>query len=289
MRIMFAGDWHGNSTFACRVIERAATRECSRVLQLGDFGFWPGEGGDFYLEALSAMCEAHNVDLYVIHGNHDDPNRWQNYPSDDETGFRFILSRMFFIPDGARWDWDGVQFGALGGAASVDREWRIAMERDGRAPKVWWPEEMITPEAVRDVCAPRWRTEEPRPLDVLVSHEGPTWTGGGYADGHLGFTVPIYDEARSAMCRALVDTAASLTKPWLHLHGHHHTHGIGYAQWHVPDDDLIGTRLKYDTGVVITLDADVNNSLARNTHILDTETDVPPAVDPAVWDQLEAM
>ena len=270
MRIMFAGDWHGNTNFASAVIARAAEHDCTHVVQLGDFGFWPGEFGDRYLIELSNACSEHSVDLYVIHGNHDDPDRWQTYELNDD-GFGVIADRMFFCPDGFRWEWDYLELGALGGAASIDREWREVRRREGLG-RVWWPEEMITPEAVRDVAAPHFRTGEPHRLDILVTHEGPSWTGAGYAAGHPGMHFPIYDEARSAMCRALVDTAAQATRPWAHFHGHHHKRGIGYAPWHSPDEP----RTLFETGVVIGLDADVNGSMVQNTHIIDTETDVPP-------------
>jgi hypothetical protein len=280
---MFAGDWHGNLGFASAVIARARKDNCDRVVQLGDFGFWPN--GDKYLIGLQKSCELWDVDLYMIHGNHDEPDRWLNYGTANDEGFREVtaytwdgdlvdLDRLHYIPDGHRWEWDRLQIGGVGGAASIDRDYRLMLADNGHGT-TWWPKEVVTPEAVELVCNPHYSTGEPRRLDILVTHEGPSWTGAHYDKGHGGSTfIPIYDLARGNMCRALVDTAAKATRPWLHLHGHYHSRAIGYAPWHSPDDG--DGRL--GTGVVITLDADVNGSIVNNIHIIDTETDVPPMV-----------
>ena len=48
-RILVAGDWHGDQAWALNVIKRVpqllAAERTRLVLQLGDFGIWPGPGG----------------------------------------------------------------------------------------------------------------------------------------------------------------------------------------------------------------------------------------------------
>lgn len=48
-------------------------------------------------------------------------------------GFLSLSDRVQWIPRGCRWVWNGVRFGAVGGAFSVD--WRRRTPGDS-----WWPD-----------------------------------------------------------------------------------------------------------------------------------------------------
>src|SRR5580704_14524363 len=112
-RIGVAGDWHGNTAWATRAVRKMAAllpADGPRVIvHLGDFGIWPGPGGQEYLARLQ--------------------------PGPD--GRAQVTERIFHLPRGHRWRWHGRDWLALGGAVSLDRAGRT----EGAS---WWPEEEIT-------------------------------------------------------------------------------------------------------------------------------------------------
>src|SRR4051812_6589522 len=61
-----------------------------------------------------------------------------------------------------------MRFVALGGAYSVDKQWRVNEERKRRAPgTLWFPEEEMTDtEFYRHLAGPS-------PVDVLLAHDKP--------------------------------------------------------------------------------------------------------------------
>ena len=75
-RIVVAGDWHGNEEWAVSVIRRIPTllagEDQRLILHLGDFGIWPGQAGQVYLDRVShALAEA-DAELWFVDGNHED-------------------------------------------------------------------------------------------------------------------------------------------------------------------------------------------------------------------------
>lgn len=207
-RLLLAGDWHGDSVWARRVIRRAPVGADGRrlVVQLGDFGVWPGGSGKRYLDAVAvALAEAEVVCLF-LDGNHEDFPQLSRLPIRGD-GLREVRPRLFHVPRGARWTWSGVRFLALGGATSLDRPWRTA----GRD---WWPEEEITRDDIdRAVGGGR--------CDVMLTHDAPagvdvpglppasTWDPGEIerADRHRDLLREVVESVQPA---------------WL-FHGHFHS------------------------------------------------------------------
>lgn len=72
-RIIVAGDWHGNTAWARKVIRRAKTlladEEPRIILHLGDFGVWPG--GQSYLAGVSDALKSADAVLWFVDGNHE--------------------------------------------------------------------------------------------------------------------------------------------------------------------------------------------------------------------------
>src|SRR5262245_13462714 len=75
-RILVAGDWHGDQAWALNVIKRVpellASERARLVLQLGDFGIWPGRDGQRYLAAVGWALDQVDAQLWFIDGNHED-------------------------------------------------------------------------------------------------------------------------------------------------------------------------------------------------------------------------
>ncbi len=202
-RVLLAGDWHGNVEWAQGCLEVAATSGCQAVLQLGDFGLWPGRE-DSYLDRLDEAARSSAVKLVWIDGNHENHDALDVWRAEaDPAGLVIMRPNVVWASRGARWEWSGVRFGALGGAVSIDRFLR-------RAGVNWWPQETPTE---RDVD----RLGDAS-LDVLATHAAP----GAVAFPFRPLPLPndIVEEARRS--REMLDEAVRRTRPRLVVHGHHH-------------------------------------------------------------------
>lgn len=79
-RVVLAGDWHGNMRWAREAIPAAARTGASTILHVGDFGFWPGNEGAYFLRAVDHWARqvqrpkgAPGIErILVTLGNHED-------------------------------------------------------------------------------------------------------------------------------------------------------------------------------------------------------------------------
>ncbi|NUU21774.1 MAG: hypothetical protein HOV68_09705 [Streptomycetaceae bacterium] len=233
MRILLAGDTHGNIGHVRRVLDEAARRGIERVFQLGDFGYWEHEhSGVKFLDEAHRAARKHGVTLYFLDGNHDKSSliheRYGDRP--DEEGFLTVRGRVRYAPRGHVWEWDGVRFVACGGARSVDKDWRLkeeAKRRQKAARKeefrqaasrppaevpdftgtLWFPEEEATDADVRAVVAAAGTA------DVLLTHDKPRATRPGTDRKDLDICHPNQNRVQR-----LVDAL----RPRLAAHGHLH-------------------------------------------------------------------
>lgn len=204
--VVIAGDWHGNTAWALRMLGVCADQNVSVLVHLGDFGFWPGRKGREYLDAVEAALESTDQILYWIDGNHEDHDALDAWPV-EQDGTHRIRDRIFHLPRGFRWTWQGRSWMALGGAHSVDR--------NHRTPYVdWWPREFLSPDEVQ-------RAIDGGAVDVMVCHDAP-----------LGADVPVLrlgpkgwqpeEIAMSVRHQRLIREVVDAVRP-VHLwHGHYH-------------------------------------------------------------------
>jgi hypothetical protein len=213
-RIGVAGDWHGNGPWAKRAVRKISASLPERgpriILQLGDFGIWPGRGGRDYLAGLDATLAAQDAELWFVDGNHEDFGQLARLrPGPD--GRERVTGRIWHLPRGHRWQWHGREWLALGGAVSLDR----AVRTSGAD---WWAEEEITPkQAVAVINAGS--------CDVMVTHDCP-----GGVKHTFPPPPPEWDRSdlrRSNAHRAMLGEVVAAVRPrWL-MHGHLH---IGYQR-----------------------------------------------------------
>lgn len=211
-KILLAGDWHGNTSAARRAIDYALRHGCSKIVQLGDFGYWEHTSeGARYLWKLERMLGSADVELYFVDGNHDNhPLLWRMYPP-LENGFSKVREQLFYCPRGHRWEWDGVRFLACGGAYSIDKDRRLASEHKLKKPRTrWWPTEMIRPEDIE-------RSSLGGKVDVVFSHDCPA---GVEIPGIHAMDKQIFPD--SNMNREYLRRVVLNTKPRLICHGHYH-------------------------------------------------------------------
>lgn len=205
-QILLVGDSHGNTGFIFDMLARASSRGIDRVVELGDFGIWPGQSGGIFRRKVDRRAAQLGVRLYGMAGNHDDADQISRFEADnrrDEDGMVALGTGLRWISRGHRWEWSGVKFGSLGGAFSID--WRNRIP--GRS---WWPgAEEVQPADVEKLGTDR--------LDVLLTHDAPS---GATPESEFGLW-PM-DEAQCQVSRHLIRSAVEATRPALVLHGHWH-------------------------------------------------------------------
>lgn len=255
-QVFVLGDIHGNVGFLWYAAREAAALGCSTILQLGDFGaLWPGSNS-FLPTVDDLLSEAGVERLVFIDGNHEGFTSEVPFPDRrgsavkgglvaaaeladrDADGFCKLSERVAWISRGHRWQWNGVRFGAIGGAFSVD--WRH------RTPGfTWWPDLEVPSPAEVD----RLGSE---PLDVLVLHDAPA---GVPLERVSTFTLSESDQRRAQQPREFLRAAVELTRPQIVLHGHWHwRHGTRLA-WSDETDERRATRVE---GLGADLDGDVD-------------------------------
>lgn len=216
-KVMLAGDWHGNTSWAKKKIQEASKTGHSLILQLGDTAIWPGHKGERFLQSLTEKCQLHDVDLFLVLGNHEDWPRlekaWESHRDHKGQPLPFeIVDRVWVLPKGYKFTLNGVSFLSLGGAASVDFDVR-------KRGKDWWPQEMISWTDVENglACGE---------VDVMLTHEAPDEefcvpevqrilrdNPNGYRPEGLAY---------SAVSRSRVTEVLLNAKPTLLAHGHMH-------------------------------------------------------------------
>jgi len=112
------------------------------------------------------------------------------YTERDDDGLVVVRDHVRYAPRGHRWTWGTTRILALGGAASLDKEWRLAeegrrsakairkskfREAAGGAPApppnyagtLWFPDEELSDDDVETVLA------DGTPVDLLLTHDKP--------------------------------------------------------------------------------------------------------------------
>lgn len=231
MKIMFLGDTHANLAWFNTAIIAANKMECEKIVQVGDFGYWPQlhEGQEF-LRNLQTLLEMYEMDCDWIDGNHEDHLAL----ADLDTEYRgFIGPRLRHIARGSRWVWDDKVFLALGGAWSIDRAARTKYS----GHYGWFPQETITSAQMNTAI-------DGGLCDVLVVHDAPY---GGFISEQ---TQPTDPECVTNM--RCVDTVMGHTHPELLVHGHHH-----YRYTETIDNTLIqGLGCDDDLGSILVVDTE---------------------------------
>lgn len=168
-RVGFAGDWHGNIAWASSVIEKIVAElkdeDEKLIFQVGDFGFWPGNHGKYFISELTELLENLGAELFFVDGNHENHVLLRKNAERkgllDQCKSVPITGRITWMQRGTRAKISDKEWLFFGGAASVDRYHRT----EGQS---WFPEERITDEQVQ------WAISG-GPADFLVSHDAPAF------------------------------------------------------------------------------------------------------------------
>jgi hypothetical protein len=211
-RILVAGDWHCNRYWALNVIHRVpqllASEQRRLILQLGDFGIWPGDEGRRYLSAVSTALGQVGAELWFIDGNHEDFTLLGQMASSATVpdGRIRVRDDIYHLPRGHRWAWHGREWLACGGGVSLDK----AVRRPGLD---WWPQEEITDEQEAAIIGGGT-------ADVMICHDCPAAVPHAFRPPPPQWNPA--DLARNDAHRRRLQRITEAVRPRHLMHGHLH-------------------------------------------------------------------
>lgn len=215
MKLLLAGDSHGNSGYMVGALRIAAEAECAEVFQLGDFGIWPGDKGAAYLDRLDQTTKETGVSLSFLDGNHEDFEKLDTLAADKDRrlpdGRVLVRENILWCPRGTVIERADRRFGFLGGAVSVDKDHRVPFAS-------WWPQENLTMDDLDVLVSNAGST----PLDVLLTHDAPLSVGLGWKTAYRDSPWPERVLREAEGTRHLLDMAVAATRPKVLVHGHWH-------------------------------------------------------------------
>ncbi len=152
MAIYITGDTHGDITdprinfWGGDYMFKDLTED-DILIVLGDWGFDFTEGTR---KAYLRMPHRHKVAF--IRGNHDNVDILNPLPRIEMFGdvVGDFGNNTYWLLDGHMYTIEGKRFFCFGGAASIDKDYRLALEaEEGKTRCYWWPEEVPSEEDFR--------------------------------------------------------------------------------------------------------------------------------------------
>lgn len=205
------GDTHGNTGWTLQMLGEFKRAGITRIYQLGDFGLWQGHEGQKFLFKVNRDLRQNNQKMYVTLGNHENyvlAEALRPVTSGEDTGWLWNpqYPNILFAPRVHRFEIEGVSFLSVGGANSIDREWRI----EGIS---WWAEEQIS---YGDVL----RAVDGGSAQVMLTHECPNVVNLFPNGSTNSWSVEglVYAEKSRIAMQNIVDEV----QPELLFHGHYH-------------------------------------------------------------------
>lgn len=206
--VAFIGDVHMEAQATITALKYASNWHHADVaVQVGDFG-WNLDAK--FLKAVEEYLQIKNMYLFYLPGNHEDYNKLYSYPL-DEFGTRPITERIINLPRGFRWNWNGVDYMALGGAHSIDKLYR----KTGGPNQTWWPQERITDEEAA------YASREGN-VDIMLTHDCPTGINiPGITKGDTTYWPKVMVDESNAS-RDTVRRVVDAVRPKRLICGHYH-------------------------------------------------------------------
>lgn len=165
MRILYLGDLHGNFSLIHQYVKNYDIKD-AHIIQVGDFGvgFALLDKERRALGMFHDLFVKNNVIVWAIRGNHD----FKPYFDNDPFGF----SNIRLVPDYTVLELEGKKILCVGGAVSVDREWRYTgAQRRGEfnvmPGQSWWKDEVFVLEKEKVV--------DLKGINIVVTHTCPSY------------------------------------------------------------------------------------------------------------------
>lgn len=196
-----------NADWARKAIVYCKEHGVDTIVHVGDFGYWGVQRWAYISHVHHQLVDA-GIRLFFVDGNHEhhyfltggpDPNPIE------QDGTRRITGNIHHLPRGYRWEWWGVQFLALGGAHSVDRQWRV----EGVD---WFREEIIS---ISDAHT----AVQGGIVDIMVTHDCPDDVDIPLGDNSW---IPREELTRAEKHRQFLGHVVDSVQPKHLFHGHYH-------------------------------------------------------------------
>ncbi|MCO4263728.1 metallophosphoesterase [Pseudarthrobacter sp. MDT3-26] len=153
------GDWHGDLGWSINAVKAAAREGAKTMVSVGDVGLdWPGPKRNRWEQRMNALLMELGATLIVSPGNHDNTSRI-DLEEVQPDGLITWRTNIRVLPKGGRTVIEGLRIGGLGGALSVDRQFRV----EGKS---YWGDEQPTIEQAEKLMAGGG-------LDILIAHDVP--------------------------------------------------------------------------------------------------------------------
>ena len=161
--IYYTGDIHGEPSRVIKFADKLNLTSKDTIVILGDVG--ANYFQDFRDEITKKKLNDIGVTILCIHGNHE--VRPANIPSyslmvweGGEVWYEDKYPNLLFAKDGEIYILNGMRYLVVGGAYSVDKYYRLAMNRG------WWADEQPSAEIRHYVDSQIVKNE----IDVVLSH-----------------------------------------------------------------------------------------------------------------------
>lgn len=156
------GDIHSEFKELVWTLTQRYKIEDANVVVTGDIGVGFNKLGYYtqLFKELTPKLSGKNITLYFIRGNHDNLEYWENKALESE--------RFKFLQDHTIIELSGKTIYPIGGATSIDTDWRrdynAEQEAYGSTRRAWWETEDIIKKPVKDL---------PGRVDIIASHTAP--------------------------------------------------------------------------------------------------------------------
>lgn len=186
MAVFLTGDTHGEldmgkvDQFA--VGEGASLTRDDYLIILGDFGLlWSDPPSENEAARLDWLEQCPWTTL-VVDGNHENFDLLDALPEETWAGGRIqrIRPHVLHLMRGETYRFGGHSFFVVGGAHSIDKQWRTPH-------RSWWPQEVPDDDERRYIAA---RAAEVGEVDYVLSHCPPTGQYQRYRARYAGFWGP---------------------------------------------------------------------------------------------------
>jgi predicted phosphodiesterase len=212
--IMLLGDIHGDIGVLKFAIADAVQKGAKALIQVGDLGLMQHSGIDtgFY-----RVTKDSPIPIYFIEGNHDDCSRWLDIK---EVSKVFPDGNLWYVPRGTVMEIDGRTIAFMGGAASIDKSYRL------RQAMHWDPKEEVTREDIELLI----KNAEGKKVDMFITHCPPQTVIDEHFDPkfklYFGVTIDWTDPSQG-----LIEEAwKALDYPYIYSgHMHRFVEGMTYC------------------------------------------------------------
>lgn len=201
MKVLITGDVHMEFGILNSLLNK---QKPDLIICCGDFGYWPNAKWGLPLEIIKLQ---NTKKLLFCDGNHEDHWALRDRKSDE------LAPNIIYMPRGSTYTLpDGRKILFMGGAASIDKDWRI----EG---KTWFPEEVIRREDFDNL------PDKNEKIDIFITHTCPEEL---VNDLRKFYAAKDYEPSNRALSILRNTYNPDL---WFFGHWHHYKEGI-----------LLGTR-----------------------------------------------